>query len=91
MIAMNRLTYNPEANYTLDALGRLNVELSALLEQVRERLHEAMCQERVENGATYAELMKRSGYRSIEQVRQVVKPGARERVLAREKARRSAA
>jgi len=84
---MSRITFNPEAEHTLDELGRLHVELVQTLDKVREMLGLAMRHER-DNGATYAELMKRSGYRSVEQVRQIVKPGARAQVRAREKARR---
>jgi hypothetical protein len=72
---------------TVAQLGKVHVDLVSALDVAREALNHAMRAER-DAGATYAQLMKESGYRSIEQVRQIVKPGAREAVRAREAQRR---
>jgi hypothetical protein len=65
----------------LDTLGRRHRKLVADLAELREQLADAMRTDR-EAGATYVDLMNRSGYTSIETVRQIVKPGARETVNA---------
>jgi hypothetical protein len=73
---------------TVAQLGRLHVNLVSALDVVRETLNDAMRAERAALGTSYVQLLKDSGYRSTEQVRQIVKPGARAQVRAREKARR---
>jgi hypothetical protein len=61
----------------LDTLGRRHRKLLAELDALQERLADAIRAERAA-GATYADLMARSGYRSVEAIRLIVKPGARE-------------
>jgi hypothetical protein len=51
--------------------------MQADLDDLRTQLAEAIRNERAA-GATYADLMQRSGYASMETIRQIVKPKARE-------------
>ena len=64
---------------SLDALGARHRALQDELAEVREQIADAIRAERA-HGATYVELMNRSGYTSIETIRQIVNPGAREKV-----------
>lgn len=61
----------------LDTLGRRHRKMQADLEDLRAELATAIRAERAD-GATYADLMQRSGYSSMETIRQIVKPTARE-------------
>ena len=71
---------------TLDQLGTRHRKLLAALAEVRAALSEAIPAERAK-GATYVDLMNRSGYTSIETIRQIVDPKARDKA---NKVRRSA-
>ena len=62
----------------LDALGARHRALQDELADVRADLADAIRAERG-RGATYVDLMNRSGYSSIETIRQIVNPGAREK------------
>ncbi len=66
----------------LDALGRRHRKMQADLEALRAELAEAIRAERTA-GATYVDLMTRSGYTSMETIRQIVKPTARDTANAR--------
>jgi hypothetical protein len=61
----------------LDQLGRRHAKLQAELAALRTDLAAAIRAERAA-GATYQELLQRSGYSSIETIRQIIKPSARE-------------
>lgn len=63
---------------TLDQLGARHRKLLADLADVRSALAEAIPAERAK-GATYVDLMNRSGYTSIETIRQIVDPKARDK------------
>lgn len=65
----------------LDTLGKRHRRLQTELAEVREQLADAIRAERA-TGATYVDLMNRSGYTSIETVRQIVNPSARETINA---------
>jgi len=62
----------------LDTLGRRHRKLQAELDEVRAALADAIRAEKAA-GATYVELMNRSGYTSTETIRQILHPDARER------------
>lgn len=62
----------------LDTLGARHRALQDELLEVRAELVDAIRAER-ERGTTYVELMNRSGYTSIETIRQIVNPDAREK------------
>jgi hypothetical protein len=66
----------------LDTLGRRHKKLLADLEALQPQLAEAIRAERAA-GATYADLMARSGYKSIETIRQIVKPSERNAINKR--------
>lgn len=63
---------------TLDELGARHKELLAELEELKPKLHAAMRKERAKLGkdgkstATQADIMQRSGYKTIQQVRVVL-------------------
>jgi hypothetical protein len=61
----------------LDQLGRRHRKLEDDLKAVREALAPAIRAERAA-GASYADLLNRSGYRSIETIRQITKPDQRD-------------
>jgi DNA-binding TFAR19-related protein (PDSD5 family) len=69
----------------LDTLGRRHRKLQDELDALRGELADAIRAER-EAGATYQQLLQRSGYGSQETIRQIVKPEARERVYQARKA-----
>jgi hypothetical protein len=54
----------------LDRLGRRHKQLRTQLDELRPQLHAAIRAARAA-GATYAELMDRSGYRTIQQIREI--------------------
>lgn len=62
----------------LDQLGQRHRELQAELAAIREKLAPAIREERGK-GATYVELMTRSGYSSIETIRNILDPNTRDR------------
>lgn len=62
----------------LDALGTRHRALQEELAALRAELTDAIRAER-ERGATYVDLMNRSGYQSVETIRQIVNPGARDK------------
>jgi hypothetical protein len=66
----------------LDTLGKRHKKLLADMDALVPQLAEAIRAERAA-GATYADLMTRSGYRSIETIRQIVKPTARDAINGR--------
>lgn len=63
----------------LDDLGARHRELQDELDDVREALAGEIRAERGD-GATLVELMNRSGYKSIETIRQILDPKIREKV-----------
>jgi hypothetical protein len=63
----------------LDILGRRHRKLQADLAALRADLADAIRRERL-TGATYVDLMNRSGYTSTETIRQILKPGARDEI-----------
>lgn len=63
----------------LDQLGKQHRKLLADLEALKPLLADAIREER-DAGATYVDLMQRSGYRSIEVIRQILNPQARDKV-----------
>lgn len=70
---------------TLDDLGNRHRELLAALEALKPELDDAIRDERETTGASYVELMNRSGYKSTETIRQIVKPAARDEINQRRK------
>ena len=62
----------------LDQLGRRHRKLQADLAALRVELADAIRAERLA-GATYQDLLQRSGYTSIETIRQIIDPQARDR------------
>lgn len=66
----------------IDQLGRRHRKLLADLAALRVELAEAIRAERLA-GATYADLMTRSGYTSIETIRQIVAPEKRDEINRR--------
>lgn len=61
----------------LDTLGRKHKRLQDELEEIREQLADAIRAE-AENGATWMELANRSGYKSTETIRRILRPEARD-------------
>lgn len=66
----------------IDQLGRRHRKLLADLAALRVELADAIRTEKAA-GATYADLMMRSGYTSIETIRQIVDPGKRDEINRR--------
>jgi hypothetical protein len=62
----------------LDALGRRHARLQEQLAEVRSKLAPAIRAER-KKGAKLQELLRRSGYHSLEAIRQIIDPRRRER------------
>lgn len=75
----------PQRMAELDTLGRRHRKMQADLDELRAELAAAIRAER-EAGATYADLMQRSGYSSMETIRQIVKPSARDTANRRRRA-----
>lgn len=63
----------------LDALGQRHRQLQDELAEVREALADEIRDERA-TGATLVQLMNRSGYSSIETIRQILNPSIRQKV-----------
>jgi hypothetical protein len=63
----------------LDRLGRRHKQLRQQLEDLKPELHEAMRAERA-GEVTYREIMERSGYHTIQQVREICMTGEQRRV-----------
>lgn len=63
----------------LDTLGTRHRQLQDELAEVRDRLAEEIRTERL-HGATLVQLMNRSGYSSIETIRQILDPNIRDKV-----------
>ena len=63
----------------LDTLGKRHRQLQDELAEVRDALAGEIRTER-EHGATLVQLMNRSGYSSIETIRQILNPQIREKV-----------
>lgn len=63
----------------LDSLGHRHRQLQDELAEVRDALVDEIRTER-EHGATLVQLMNRSGYSSIETIRQILNPQIREKV-----------
>jgi hypothetical protein len=70
----------------LDELGRRHTELQEELQAVREALTPAIRAEKAA-GETFARLMVRSGYKSIETIRQIVEPKTREEINGKRRRR----
>lgn len=70
----------------LDALGRRHRKLQADLAEVREQLAPAMREAR-KAGATLVDVMNRSGYASVETVRQILDPAVRGQANTRRRER----
>lgn len=66
----------------LDRLGKRHARLQDELKAVRAELAPLIRDEHA-NGATYAQLMTRAGYKSIETIRQICDPGARDTINRR--------
>jgi hypothetical protein len=69
---------------TLDELGELRRQLLEDLDMLKPELDEAIRVERAKGGpgATYASLMARSSYGSIEGIKQIIDPARREAMNA---------
>ena len=75
-------------SFDLAGLGALHEMLLKTLDQLRPALHERMREARAA-GATYQELVRLSGYTSVNAVRQIVTPGVREQARQGERDRRA--
>lgn len=66
----------------LDTLGAEHRRLLEALKQLTPKLADAIRAERAKGGpgATYAALMARSGYRSIEGIKQIIDPDRRDKM-----------
>jgi F0F1-type ATP synthase alpha subunit len=72
----------------LEDIARRYWKAHANLEKLRIELDDAIRTERGK-GATYQELLSRSGYKSVETIRQIVKAGLRDSVNSARRARRT--
>ncbi|HWB35696.1 MAG TPA: hypothetical protein VHA75_06700 [Rugosimonospora sp.] len=67
----------------IDDLGTRHKALLSELEQLKPLLDDAIRAERETTGASYVDLMNRSGYKSTETIRQVLNPEARAEINQR--------
>lgn len=81
------MDYAAAHKFATEALGHRRARLLAELAAVESKLHHEMRLMR-EGGATQAEIMAASGYRSIDGVRKILDPAVRDQAAAARKRRR---
>lgn len=64
----------------LDRLGRRHAKLQDDIKAVRAELAPLIRAEHAQAGATFTDLMVRSGYKSVETIRQIIHPKTRENI-----------
>lgn len=75
-----------DETHDLDTLGHLHTRLQAQLKDVRDKLAPAIrAEQQRDPSVTLLELVQRSGYRSLETVRQILDPKRREEINKRRK------